>query len=178
MSELMQETPDRYGAYPRLSAEQIDALASRGRRRTTGTGDILFHEGDPSYDFHVILSGAVALIEGYGTPAEREISVHGPGRFLGELSLLAGQPALPWQCIGPRTAAGAEPALSRAGPGAAAAASSAADVCGAWCGQRGPAPSQKSGSRRRCSLPAAGLLRPCCCHRAFSRAAFLFVFLS
>ncbi|MEU8076797.1 FAD-dependent oxidoreductase [Catellatospora citrea] len=94
MSEPVQETPDRYGAYPRLSAEQIDALASRGQRRTTGTGDILFREGDPSYDFHVVLSGAVALIEGYGTPAEREISVHGPGRFLGELSLLAAQPAL------------------------------------------------------------------------------------
>jgi thioredoxin reductase (NADPH) len=94
MSEPVQETPDRYGAYPRLSAEQIDALASRGQRHTTDTGETLFHEGDPSYDFYVILSGAVALIEGYGTPAEREISVHGPGRFLGELSLLAGQPAL------------------------------------------------------------------------------------
>ncbi|GIF98982.1 FAD-dependent oxidoreductase [Catellatospora citrea] len=94
MSDPVQETPDRYGAYPRLSAEQIDALASRGQRHTTDIGETLFHEGDPSYDFYVILSGAVALIEGYGTPAEREISVHGPGRFLGELSLLAGQPAL------------------------------------------------------------------------------------
>ncbi|WP_155368719.1 FAD-dependent oxidoreductase [Catellatospora vulcania] len=94
MSDPVQETPDRYGAYPRLSAEQIDALASRGQRHTTDIGETLFHEGDPSYDFYVILSGAVALIEGYGTPAEREISVHGTNRFLGELSLLAGQPAL------------------------------------------------------------------------------------
>lgn len=94
MPESDKETPDRYGAYPRLSSAQIDALADRGQRRQTQAGDILFHEGDPTYDFFVVLAGTVALIEGYGTGTEREISVHGPGRFLGELSLLAGQPAL------------------------------------------------------------------------------------
>jgi thioredoxin reductase (NADPH) len=89
----IRETPDHYGAYPRLSAEQIEALSSRGRSRVTQAGDVLFHEGDPSYDMHVIRAGTVALIEGYGTADERVIGVHGPGRFLGEFNLLAGQPA-------------------------------------------------------------------------------------
>jgi thioredoxin reductase (NADPH) len=88
-----EETPDRHGAYPRLSAEQIAALVPRGQLRATTAGEVLFREGDPIYDFHVILAGTVALAEAHGSDAERLIGVHGPGRFLGELSLLAGQPA-------------------------------------------------------------------------------------
>ncbi len=87
------ETPDRYGAYPRLSAEQIETLAPHGTRHPTAAGDILFHEGDPTSDLHVILAGTVAVTEAYASPAERVIGLHGPGRFLGELNLLAGQPA-------------------------------------------------------------------------------------
>ncbi|MCW2638671.1 MAG: Thioredoxin-disulfide reductase [Dactylosporangium sp.] len=87
------ETPDRYGAYPRLSDGQIGALEARGRRRPTQVGDVLIREGDEGYDFFVVLAGKVANVEGYGTPEERLISVHGAGRFLGELSLLTGQAA-------------------------------------------------------------------------------------
>ncbi len=35
----------------------------------------------------------MASVEGHGTPEERVIAVHGPGRFLGELSLLTGEGA-------------------------------------------------------------------------------------
>ena len=41
----------------------------------------------------MILAGRVAIVEGYGSD-ERVISVHGPGRFLGELNLLTGQAVL------------------------------------------------------------------------------------
>jgi thioredoxin reductase (NADPH) len=84
------ETPDLYGAYPRLSDAQIEALASQGERRPTQSGEVLFREGDPSCDFYVIVRGLVAIVEGH----EREetvIGLHGPGRFLGELNLLTGQ---------------------------------------------------------------------------------------
>jgi thioredoxin reductase (NADPH) len=84
------ETPDLYGAYPRLSEAQIGALAARGHRRRTQPGEVLFREGDASCDFFVILAGKVAIVTGYGGD-EQVISVHGPGRFLGELSLLTGQ---------------------------------------------------------------------------------------
>jgi thioredoxin reductase (NADPH) len=73
-----EETPDRHGAYPRLSAEQIAALAPRGHPQATTPGDVLFREGDPSYDFHVILAGSVALVEAYGSDAERLVGVHPP----------------------------------------------------------------------------------------------------
>jgi hypothetical protein len=85
------ETPDMHGAYPRLSEPQIQALAAYGMRRRTRLGDVLFREGDPTCDFFVFLEEKVAIVEGYGTEGERVLSVHGPGRFLGELSLLTGE---------------------------------------------------------------------------------------
>jgi thioredoxin reductase (NADPH) len=84
------ETRDLYGAFPRLSPGQIDALAAYGQRRPIEAGGVLFREGDSRCDFFVILVGKVAIVEGYGGD-ERVIGVHGPGRFLGELNLLTGQ---------------------------------------------------------------------------------------
>src|SRR3977135_2752943 len=88
--EPLSETPDLYGAFPRLSEQQIEALARHGERRPTRRGELLFREGDPSCDFYVIQEGMVAVVEDYGRDP-RLIGVHGPGRFLGELNLLTGQ---------------------------------------------------------------------------------------
>jgi thioredoxin reductase (NADPH) len=87
------ETPDSHGGYPRLGAARIDALSAHGERRRTVPGEILFSEGDERYDFFVVLEGKVAIYQGYGTDDQELIAVHGPGRFLGELSLLTGQAA-------------------------------------------------------------------------------------
>jgi thioredoxin reductase (NADPH) len=91
---VIPETPDLDGAFPRLSDQQIEVLAQYGERRPVRPGDVLFREGDVCTDFLVVLSGKVAIVEGYGEGdggRERVISVHGPGRFLGELGLLIGQ---------------------------------------------------------------------------------------
>ncbi|MPY38537.1 cyclic nucleotide-binding domain-containing protein [Streptomyces phyllanthi] len=87
------ETPDLYGAYPRLSDDQMAHLAQHGRRRAVDAGDVLIREGERCETFYVVLSGSVAIVEGYGTPDERLLRVHGPGRFIGELGLLHGQVA-------------------------------------------------------------------------------------
>jgi thioredoxin reductase (NADPH) len=84
------DTPDQYGAFPRLSDQQIEALAEHGRQRRTRPDEVLFREGDLSCDFFVILEGTVAIVEGYGDD-ERVLSVHGPGRFLGELGILTSE---------------------------------------------------------------------------------------
>jgi thioredoxin reductase (NADPH) len=86
------ETPDHDGAYPRLTEDQIATLSRYGQRRRTHAGEILFREGDERYDFFVVLEGTVAIVADYGGE-NRLIAVHGPGRFLGELSLLTGQAA-------------------------------------------------------------------------------------
>ncbi|GIJ49581.1 thioredoxin reductase [Virgisporangium aliadipatigenens] len=109
----LSETPDTDGAAPRLDADQIRALSDEGRRQTVQAGDVLIAEGQRERDFLVILSGKVGVYDGYGTPAQRLIRVHGPGRFLDEIGLLTGQPAfvssialeagevlaVPWQAL-------------------------------------------------------------------------------
>jgi thioredoxin reductase (NADPH) len=91
--ERLAETPDIGGAYPRLSDEQIELLSRRGEQRPVQPGDVLVAEGQRDRDFLVVLSGEVAVIEGYGTPKARPVRVHGPRRFLDELGLLTGQPS-------------------------------------------------------------------------------------
>ena len=86
------ETPDRDGAFPQLGENQVEALERRGRRSRTTVGEPLYHQGDSPYDFFVILEGLVSShTDTEGT--EPAVAVHGPRRFLGELSLLTGQPA-------------------------------------------------------------------------------------
>ncbi|HEY2477319.1 MAG TPA: FAD-dependent oxidoreductase [Solirubrobacterales bacterium] len=86
------ETPDRDGAFPRLSESQIETLTEHGRSWRTTAGECLYRQGDSRYDFFVILEGLVsAHTDADG--AEPPVAVHGPRRFLGELSLLTGQPA-------------------------------------------------------------------------------------
>ena len=90
-----EETPDVYGGFPRLSEAQISVLAALGERRNAPTGQVLVAEGSPTCDFYLVLRGMAAVVEGHGTPDEHVISMHGPGRFLGELSLLRGE-AVPY----------------------------------------------------------------------------------
>jgi thioredoxin reductase (NADPH) len=87
------ETPDLSGAFPRFEDSQLRALEAWGRRRPVAGGELLITEGEPEHAFHVVLSGRVAEVEGYGTPEQRIVRVHGPGRFLGEVGVLTGQPA-------------------------------------------------------------------------------------
>jgi thioredoxin reductase (NADPH) len=90
----MEEPSDRDGAFPRLSDEQRERFRKLGEVRAVRPGDVLFREGDPGgYDFFVVESGAVAVVQGYGHE-NRVIAIHGAHRFLGELNLLTGSPPL------------------------------------------------------------------------------------
>jgi thioredoxin reductase (NADPH) len=90
VAEGLPETPNRDGAHPRLDEDQLAQLRKLGELRKVKPGDVLFAEGDPESDFFVIESGMVAIVQGYGAE-NRVIAVHGPKRFLGELSMLTGQ---------------------------------------------------------------------------------------
>ena len=84
----MQETPDLHRAYPRLDVEQVGLLTAYGAARPVPRGEVLFREGDRDYDFYVISQGMVAEVED-----GEALRLHGPGRFVGELGQLTGQPA-------------------------------------------------------------------------------------
>ncbi len=84
------ETPERDGAFPRLSEEQRVRFRELGRVRAVKAGEVLFAAGERGSDFFIIESGSVAIVQGHGQE-DRVIAVHGAHRFLGELSLLIGQ---------------------------------------------------------------------------------------
>ncbi len=92
LGAAMAEPADRNGAFPRLTDGQRDRLRAVGRARAVVPGEILFREGDAGYEFFVVESGAVTIVEGYGRE-NRLIAVHGRHRFLGELNLITGSPA-------------------------------------------------------------------------------------
>ncbi len=77
-------------AFPTLDASDLAVLATLGTRSPATAGEYLYQEGDATYDFYVIRSGAVEIVA-RSDGEERIIARHGPGRFLGELNLLTGQ---------------------------------------------------------------------------------------
>src|SRR6478609_2626535 len=92
-SPPLAETPDIYGAYPRLSDDQIAPLEAGGARRAVKAGEMLVREGERSDYFFVILSGKVAVSTADDAGNRHVIRVHGPGRFLGEMGDLEGHAA-------------------------------------------------------------------------------------
>ena len=80
----------RSAAFPILTDAQIAVLGRRGTRRKVGEGDILFKEGDRSYDFFVLLTGEVEIVERF-RETDRVIAAHGAGKFLGEMNMFTGQ---------------------------------------------------------------------------------------
>ena len=75
---------------PPVDAEQLALLCRYGQERPTTAGQMLFREGDRAYDFIVVLSGAVTVVD-HDAGVERELVTVGPGRFLGELGILTGE---------------------------------------------------------------------------------------
>jgi thioredoxin reductase (NADPH) len=72
-----------------LDDAQVSMLEALGTRRSVEVGEYLYREGDPTYDFYVVLSGAVDIV--MNADAEERVLVrHGAGRFLGELNMLTG----------------------------------------------------------------------------------------
>src|SRR5437899_2012628 len=77
-------------AFPTLDDSELAVLEALGTRRSVAVGEYLYREGDTTYDFYVILSGAAEIVV-RSDGEERIVARHGPGRFLGELNLLTGQ---------------------------------------------------------------------------------------
>ena len=87
----MTSASDDTTGFPTLEPADIAAIAELGTRRAVRPDEYLYRSGDESYDFYVVVSGAVDIVlDDDGTGAERVITQHGAGRFLGELNLLTG----------------------------------------------------------------------------------------
>ncbi len=77
---------------PRLTTGQFARLAAYGTTYDVTTGDQLYSTGDVGYDLILLVSAQVEIVRD-ATQMEPEsvVARHGPGSFLGELSMLTGQ---------------------------------------------------------------------------------------
>jgi thioredoxin reductase (NADPH) len=81
------------GYRPILSGAQLEVLHSYGTEQPVAIGDVLFRDGDETYDLIVVLEGEARIVEHYAQPDEFVIVTYGPSEFMGEIGLLTGQRA-------------------------------------------------------------------------------------
>jgi thioredoxin reductase (NADPH) len=102
---LAAETPDTLGAYPRLTPLQLQSLSEVGTTASVSEGQVLARAGEPLESFFVVIEGRVMVYDGEsgqsgdepgrtdpGGP-DAQVEIHGPGRFVGDIGLLEGQPS-------------------------------------------------------------------------------------
>jgi small-conductance mechanosensitive channel len=71
-----------------LTSDQLMELAARAGERIFGRGEALVRQGEAGSSMFVITRGRVRVVEGSG----RELAVLGAGSYIGEMSMLTGQP--------------------------------------------------------------------------------------
>jgi len=78
---------------PVLDEGQLRRLSTYGEIQAASAGDLIVPQGQAGYDFVVVLDGEVGIIS---TSTDTPVTVisHGPGHFLGGLSLLTGERTL------------------------------------------------------------------------------------
>jgi thioredoxin reductase (NADPH) len=81
------------GRSPTLDGDQLEVLRGYGAERDVAAGEVLFADGDETYDLIVMLDGTAEIIQGYGRPGATRIAGYGRSQFLGEIGLLTGQRA-------------------------------------------------------------------------------------
>jgi thioredoxin reductase (NADPH) len=79
--------------FPTLTSPQIARLAAHGRMRRFESGEILMEAGEKITRFIVVTAGSVEVIR-QSTAGEELITVHRPGQFSGELTMLSGRRGL------------------------------------------------------------------------------------
>jgi thioredoxin reductase (NADPH) len=78
--------------FPRLTAAQLQRVATFGQQREMTRGEILFETGDQNSSFFVILRGAIEIVSPHG--GTDPITVMGPGEFTGEINMLSARRSL------------------------------------------------------------------------------------
>ncbi len=86
--EAIADDDRRAERFPTLTAAQIARIAVLAKRVPLRLGDVVFDQGDENPNVYVVLSGALEVVRPSLT-GENLVTVHHPGEFTGEVSLLA-----------------------------------------------------------------------------------------
>src|SRR3984893_2844732 len=82
---------DPLAGQPFLGESQLRTLRQYGSEQAMAAGDVLFADGDRTYDLIVVLDGCVDVVERYGASDAEVIVTYGRLEFVGEMGLLTGQ---------------------------------------------------------------------------------------
>ncbi|HMO58814.1 MAG TPA: SpoIIE family protein phosphatase [Roseiflexaceae bacterium] len=82
----------RVPLFESLSTAELLQIAETLSEVEVAAGEFLFREGEPGTSLYILLEGEVEVIKALDTAEERLIVRRGPGMFVGEMSLLNGDP--------------------------------------------------------------------------------------
>ena len=92
MAQQLIDRETNQEAFPRLSEEDLTELSQFGESQTFDDGDTLIEAGEKGFDFYVIKSGKVRVLD-TSSGEERTITILGEREFIGDLANLKGSPA-------------------------------------------------------------------------------------
>jgi thioredoxin reductase (NADPH) len=92
MVSIAMSENDQTPAFPKLDDRMIAELEAIGEERAVVAGEHLYHAGDPTPDFYVVLAGEAEIVREDDTGDEL-VATHTERNFLGELNLITGQRA-------------------------------------------------------------------------------------
>ena len=92
-----------HAADDRLPAPLLDAIAQQGGRRTFPAQAILINEGDTTDSLYIVLSGRLKVYASSDDGREVVLAEHGPGEYLGELSLDGARRSVSVKALDPTT---------------------------------------------------------------------------
>ena len=95
-------------ATPPLQSETLRAIAATGVTRAFPRNTVLINEGDVGDSLYIVLTGRVKVFASNEAGREFVIDFHGPGEYVGEMSLDGGPRSasvitVPAACRGERT---------------------------------------------------------------------------
>ncbi|MDX2154235.1 MAG: ATP-binding protein [Bryobacteraceae bacterium] len=77
---------------PELPAETLEQFQREGEMVEFADADVLFEQGQENYPCYVVLEGRVRITKQFNEE-RRVMGVHGRGHFIGDLSMVTGEPA-------------------------------------------------------------------------------------
>ena len=80
-------------AFPKLSPDEVEALSGLAELCSFADGESVFQAGQRGVSLYVVESGAIAVVD-ESTEVSKEVVVHGPNQFTGDVSLLTDRPAI------------------------------------------------------------------------------------
>jgi len=81
----------RIPLYGSMTLDQLRTIAAHLTERDMFPGEIIFHEGDGSYELYLIVSGKVDIVKHYGA-APRTLATLQAGDFFGEMAIFEDRP--------------------------------------------------------------------------------------